>query len=393
MSTMNPPKNDETNSSKSVSSGDGDPDYQSIPSTPSLPQIPSISHQITVSIPSTSGDSNLISETTFRNQESSSEERDISGMDPNVKEEQSENNGFSHQNPDLAPLTSNDRNLEPNIRNLGDAFREVERVDPSIVKSEFILRSPSDFQRPSTSETESFLHPIFHILTSVDFSSDPLHYQEVLSRRFLTEYDDETMSKFSIEIFIPISSSGALQSPDTSLHHPETHFSDDDPDFVATKNAVERIDNFDVENPPHPIEIVEKYIKWKKERCPGDVNINTIFGKSSRTISDYLVTPQPWDKCGKEKIYYLRMHNWFQIPDDEQEQIMKLKLNAYREKYCTEPKIKYERPRLPNGMRTFITNKFQFMRRPLKFKEMADIAISNNLNFPTVKGFCRHLEK
>ena len=138
------------------------------------------------------------------------------------------------------------------------------------------------------------------------------------------------MSEFSIEIFIPITSSGALQSPDTSLHHPETHFSDDDPDFVATKNAVERIDNFDVENPPQPEEIVEKYIKWKKERCPGDVNINTIFGKSSRTISDYLVTPQPWDMCGKEKMYYLRMHNWFQIPDDEQEQIMELKLNEYR---------------------------------------------------------------
>ena len=80
-------------------------------------------------------------------------------MDPNVKEDpqRSENNGFPHQNPDLAPLTSNDRNLVPNIRNLGDALREVERLDPSIVKSEFILRSPSDFQRPSTSEIESFL--------------------------------------------------------------------------------------------------------------------------------------------------------------------------------------------------------------------------------------------
>ncbi|EFO84085.1 hypothetical protein CRE_16982 [Caenorhabditis remanei] len=379
MSTMNPPKNDETNSSKSVSSGDGDPDDQSIPSTSSQPQIPSISHQMTVSVPSTSGDSNLISETTFRSQESSRENRelilpfqpgfqpkfnfpeDISDMDSNVKEDpqRSENNGFSHQNPDRTPSTCNEWNQKTNTRNLIDAFREVERLDPSIVKSEFILSSPSDFQRPSTSETESFLQdssnlyssdydPIFHILTPVNFSSDPLHYQEVLSRRSLTECDDEIMSEFSIEIFKPIASSGALQSPDTSLHHPETHFSDDDPDFAATKNAVERIDNFDVENPPHPIEIVEKYIKWKNQRCPGDANIKTIFGKSSRTISDYLVTPQPWDMCGKEKIYYLRMHNWFQIPEDEQEQIMQLKLNEYREKYCTEPEINYERPRLPD---------------------------------------------
>ncbi|KAF1756272.1 hypothetical protein GCK72_012725 [Caenorhabditis remanei] len=296
-STMNPPKNDETNSSKSVTSGDGDPDDQSILSTSSHPQIPSISHQTTASVPSTSGDSNLISETTSRNQESSSEEQDISDMDSNVEEDPQrlKNNGFSHQNPALAHSTSNEWNQETNIRNLGDALSEVKRLDPSIAKREFILRSPSDFQLPvgNSSTSESVLQdpsnlyssdydPIFHILTSVDFSSDPLDYQEVLSRRSLTECDDETMSAF--------------QSPDTSLHHPETHFSDDDPDFVATKNAVEKIDNFDVVNPPHPIEIVEKYIKWKDQRCPGDVNIKTIFEEMS--IMNPPDEPQESKNCG-----------------------------------------------------------------------------------------------
>ncbi|EFP11749.1 hypothetical protein CRE_09898 [Caenorhabditis remanei] len=384
----------------------------------SHPQTPSTSHQMTVSVPSTSGDSNRRSEPTFRSQESSGEEQDISDMDSNVEEEQSENNGSNdhppsiyHQNLDPTPSTSNEWNQEANTWNLRDALSEMKKLHPSIeqniLQTETVYNPLNPNLTSSTGQDPSTLYspthnPTYQNLKKVWFSGDDGgNYQEVKSPSIdrsesalqspdtsVPQDDEGAMGKLSIKnLHISMTSSGALQSPDNTVQHPKSLICDN---AEATKNAVERIDNYNVPNPLHPKEIVKKYKNWRQERRPGNANIKKIFGMDGRTISAYLVTPQPWDKCGKEKILYLRMHNWLQLTPEEKEEVLSLDLNAYREKHPNKQEGKYERPMLPEDIRKLLKEKIDLKGSALSDKEMRQIAKEKKLDFLSVNNFCRN---